>query len=273
MTSSSKPGIRNVPAPPGSKPASAYTRFIPREELGGNFAAWRPGSIGDRPAAAPAASATAPAEPAPPAAPPEPTAAEWEARISAARQAGYADGYRDGLVALEGFKQSFASQATAQVGALVKSFDAQLDELDRQLAQAVSRTAVQLARQVLRNELQTRPDLVATVATEAINAVLLSARHISVHVHPEDLPLVAEGAEEALQARGARLLASKAMERGGVLVESDVGAIDARIATRWAQAAANLGVEEAWAGPEADPVPTATAEPPARPTPQTGAPA
>jgi flagellar assembly protein FliH len=84
------------------------------------------------------------------------------------------------------------------------------------------------------------------VATEAVNNVLMSARHITVQVHPLDLPLVAEGAEEALQARGARLLANATIERGGVLVESDVGCIDARVASRWAQAAANLGTDETW---------------------------
>jgi len=239
MSSSSKPPVyKNVPPPQGGKPANAYTRFIPREELG-DFAAWRPGTfngpVDEEPQAA------APAEPS---TPPEPTAEEWQARIAAARQAGYQDGYRDGLVALEGFKQSFAQQATSQVGALLKSFDAQLDRLDQELADAVARTAVQLARQVLRSELLTQPDLVARVASEAVNNVLLSARHITVQVHPLDLPLVAEGAEEALKARGARLLANKSIERGGVLVESDVGAIDARLATRWAQAAANLGSDE-----------------------------
>ena len=44
---SSKPtakGIRNVPAPQGGKPASVYSRFIPREELA-DFAAWTPGML------------------------------------------------------------------------------------------------------------------------------------------------------------------------------------------------------------------------------------
>ncbi len=247
MSSSSKPQVvKNVPPPQGAKPASAYTRFIPREELG-DFAAWKPGAFGGP------ATETPPSAPEP-GLPPEPTAEEWQARIAAARQAGYQDGYRDGLVALEGFKQSFATQATSQVGALLQSFDAQLDRLDQELADAVARTAVQLARQVLRSELLTQPDLVARVASEAVNAVLLSARHITVQVHPLDLPLVAEGAEEALHARGARLLANKAIERGGVLVESDVGAIDARLATRWAQAAAHLGSAEPLdAPPEAPP--------------------
>jgi len=235
MSNHPKPGgIRNVPPPQGSKPTTPYQRFIPREELG-DFASWKPGSFGN--AGQPEAHTQAPA------APPEPTAADWQARIAAARQAGYQEGYRDGLVALENFKQSFAQQATAQIGALLNGFDEQLQQLDGQIAAALADTAVQLARQVLRSELSVKPELVAQVAAEAVGAVMLSARHISVHVNPQDLPLVAEGAEEALTARGARLAAHPEIERGGVMVQSDVGAVDARIATRWAQAAAALGSE------------------------------
>ena len=240
MSNSSKPGgFKNVPSPPGSKAGNAYTRFIPREELG-DFASWQPDAFAGKEgnggrATFAARAAAAAAEPA------EPDTAEWQARVAAARQAGYQDGYRDGLAALEGFKQSFAQQATSQIGALLESFDRQFEALDGQIAQALSACAVQLARQVLRAELQQHPELVATIAAEATQAVMMSARHISVHVHPLDLPLVAEGAEEALQARGARLQADPGIQRGGVMVQSDVGAIDARIGVRWAQAAAALG--------------------------------
>lgn len=237
----SKPSFRNVPSPPGSKAGVTYTRFIPREELG-EFEAWQPGAFGvdarsgkDRRASAATAA---------PAAPAAPTEAQWQEQVAAARQAGYQDGYRDGLVALENFKQSFAQQATAQIGALLDAFDAQFDTLDAQIAQAVTNTAVQLARQVLRAEIAQRPELVAKVAAEAVHAVMLSARHIFVRVHPDDLPLVADGAQEALNARGARLQADESIERGGVLVQSDVGAIDARLAARWAAAAAALGSAE-----------------------------
>ena len=234
----SKPtALRNVPSPVGSKAGTATNRFIPREELG-SYTSWQPGSIDRRAAAAPPdAPATEPAEP---------DSAAWQARVAAARQAGYQDGYRDGTAALESFKQSFATQATAQVGALLEGFDRQFAALDVRLAQAVAGVAVQLAQQVLRAELQSRPELVARVASEAINSVMFSARHIGVQVHPLDLPLVAEGAEEALKARGARLLPNPGLERGGVLVESDVGSVDARIATRWAQAVAALGTDQPW---------------------------
>ena len=235
--------IRNVPAPPGSKAGTLHTRFIPREELG-SYASWQPGAIDRR----------AHATPAPPAAPvATPDCPDWLARVATARQSGYQDGYRDGTAALDSFKQSFASQATAQIGALIDGFDRQFAALDSRVAQAVAGVSVQLAQQVLRAELQARPELVARVASEAVNSVMFSARHIAVQVHPLDLPLVAEGAEEALKARGARLLPNPAIERGGVLVESDVGSVDARIATRWAQAVAALVADEA--------VPALTASP------------
>jgi flagellar assembly protein FliH len=241
MTSSSdRKGPRQVPPPEGqAKPASAYSRFIPREELG-EFASWTPGGFGGAPQPKPVRAATQE--------PPQngPTAEEIQAALHEARQAGYQDGYRDGLVALDSFKQSFAQQMAAQIGQLVQSFDAQFDVLEQQMADALARTATQLARQVVRHELSVNPEVVAHVATEAVNAVLMSARHIRVHVNPQDQPLVAQGAAEALQARGARLLASSQVARGGCLIESDAGTIDARIESRWQQAASAIGQDVAW---------------------------
>jgi flagellar assembly protein FliH len=89
------------------------------------------------------------------------------------------------------------------------------------------------------------------VAEDAVNAVLHSARHIRISVHPDDQPLVALGAAEALEARGARLMTNPEVARGGCVVDSDVGSIDARIATRWSQAAAALGQSIPYAEDEA----------------------
>lgn len=238
---SSKPGIRNVPAPPNSKAGTPYTRFIPREELG-DFASWTPGAFGGTDAAAEGSISAGRPQPAQAAAqPPEPTDAEWQQRIAAARQTGYQDGYRDGLAALENFKSAFAQQATAQIGALLESFDRQTQQLDARIAEALAATARQLAAQVLRHELSVQPSLVAGVATEAVHEVMLSARQVSVFAHPDDLPLIAEGAAEALAQRGARLIADATLVRGDVVVDSDVGHVDARVQTRWAQALAALG--------------------------------
>lgn len=243
MTSSSEER-RNKPPPtgPASGKGSVYSRFIPREELR-SFAAWEPGDIADAEVAAPAVAGTQAANRE--AARAE-AAAQLAEQVRAARQAGYQDGYRDGLVALEGFKQSFAHQATTQVGALLGSIGAQLDALQQEMARAVAQTATRLARQVVRSELATRPEAVAAVAQEALDTLLLSARHITLRVHPDDHALVVEGAGEVLAARGARVVADPEIARGGCLVESNIGVIDATIETRWRRAAAAIGADDAW---------------------------
>ena len=238
MTSSSR---RNIPPPAGSTAsrASLYARFIPREELS-SFAAWEPGDLsGVNPPGPHAANEPPPVDP----------ARYLADQVHSARQTGYQDGYRDGLVALEGFKQTFAHQATMQVGTLVQSIGAQLDALQQEMAEALALAATRLARQIVRSELSTRPESVASVAQEALDALLLSARHITLRVHPDDHALVATGAGEVLAARGARLIADAAITRGGCLVESNIGVIDASIETRWRRAAAALGSDEPWKVP------------------------
>jgi flagellar assembly protein FliH len=249
---SSKPAPRPVPAPPGGAARSAsYSRFIPREELA-DFAAWTPDALAGQPRPAGprmvgGLSAGRPAAAEPPAAPPPapagPTPEEWQARVADSRQQGYQDGYRDGLEALEAAKQQHAMQVSAQMAQVVAAFQQQVQALEARMADAVTDTAVSLARQVVRAELAERPQLVAQVAREAIGAVMMSARHLRLRLNPQDLELVQLGAGDALRAREVLLLSDAAVSRGGCTVESDLGQVDAAIEHRWARAAAVLGSE------------------------------
>lgn len=245
-SSSGKP-FPNVPPPQGSRPASPYTRFIPREELG-DFQRWKPGDLDgtEQPRGRPRTREGM-----------APTQEEFRALIDEARQEGYQLGYQDGMSALESLRQSFVSQASSEIGSLVAAFDRQFEELEASMAQAVARSAVLLARQVLRMELVSRPEAVATLAEQAVNAVQTSARHVVVHVHPEDLPFVATGAAEILQARGARVQPDPTISRGGCTVRSDADTVDATLETRWAKACAAMGIPVAWENPATIDVPQA----------------
>jgi len=237
-----KSGFKNVPPPEGVKP-SVYARFIPREELG-SFATWSPGTIGEGKDAPQSGVFRAP-----PPEPEKPPVPDIGAQLHAARQGGYQDGYRDGLAALEQFKQSFAAQMTAQIGQLTQSYGQELDALQQDMARALAVSATHLARQIVRSELTARPEMVVGVAQEALDTLLMSARQITVRVHPDDHTLVAQGAADVLASRGARLLADATIARGGCLVESDIGVIDASVAARWKRAVASLGCEEPWEAP------------------------
>ena len=276
--SSSERGPRQVPAPPNSRAGLGCSRFIPREELQG-FAAWQPAAF--NPAAATGLVPTQPPDPqgfrarlqpasaqAVPRADPAATLAAPQAgvpdgmpdgmpdgiarQIAVVRAEGYQAGYNDGLAALERFKAHHASLLSAQIGQLLAAMDQELGALEQQIAASVARVATELARQVVRSELSLRPALVVQVAREAVSAVLASARQITMAVNPEDHALVAAGCEEALAARGARLLSQASVARGGCRIESDAGVIDARIASRWDMASHALGTGLCWDDSESE---------------------
>jgi len=87
----------------------------------------------------------------------------------------------------------------------------------------------------------------------------MSAKHIVVHVHPDDQVLLDEAAAATLAARGARLVAQGTIERGGCLVETDAGNIDARVESRWHDAVQALGTGVGWSAANAAPA-TAAAD-------------
>jgi flagellar assembly protein FliH len=240
MTSSKKPPILHVPPPAGAKP-SVYGRFIPREELN-TFSAWNPDALSGAPAHEAAGVQRAPEAEALKATPAE----LLSAKLHATRQQGYQDGYRDGMAALDAFKQSYANQLNVQFSAIIQSLSGQMDELQQDMARALAVTATQLAKQMVRAELSTKPELVAAVANEALEALLLSAKHITVRVHPNDMEFVTQGAAEVLAARGGRVLSDATVSQGGCLVESDIGVMDASMQARWRRAAAAVGCDQAW---------------------------
>lgn len=175
-----------------------------------------------------------------------------DALVNEARQSGYQDGYRNGLAALESYKQTQAAQMAAymsdQVGALASDFHHRLESLEQQLAGRIAGVALELARQVVRSELQQHPDVVVDVAEQALGALLASARQIVLRMNPDDHAMAQAQLTEMLAARGARLVPDASVTRGGCVIESDIAVVDASVEARWDRAAASLGHHAPWNG-------------------------
>ena len=244
MTSSSKP-TRSVPPPGGTPGVGVCALHSARGAR--RFAAWTP--------------ARCPAAPAPTrrcaARPTRPADADMRRRGRGAR----APVARRAPVGLPGRLPRRPGRARGLQAGLCEPGDGADRRADRSLPATSSTRCSSSSRRPSRARPRswrarscaansaTRPELVATVAQEAIDTLLLSARHITLRVHPDDHALVALGAGEALAARGARLVA-----------DADAGARrlhrrvrhrrDRRHARRRAGSAprAALGCESAWDG-------------------------
>lgn len=94
--------------------------------------------------------------------------------------------------------------------------------------------AVRIAEKILARELALDPTAVADVAAEAVR-LAGEARELVVRVHPDDLAALERGRPRVLERSRAMQVAFRADERvarGGCIVESELGLVDARLSTQ-----------------------------------------
>ncbi len=141
----------------------------------------------------------------------------------------------------EGHRQAMNEAA----GALVQAADAlsqALDEVSRLRATLLKnstedmvRLVMAIAEQVVGAEIDTRPEFVLETLKSALQHAL-KADEYQVRVHPEDLALVVEHKPLFLAAvsglRDLRFSADDGVSRGGCVVESHLGQVDATIDSR-----------------------------------------
>lgn len=183
---------------------------------------------------------------------------ELREHVDQARQqahtAGYSDGYQQGRAQtlLEAQKQiaefieNQGRQSGEQFAALLSSAGAQLEQAEQLAAQGVLELACELARQVLRHEISTNPNVLLPVIREALGQLFSDARAVQVKLNPVDLDVLQGVLREEHPNLPLKLQPDPAITRGGCVVESAGTVVDGRIETRWARAIARLGQNSAW---------------------------
>jgi flagellar assembly protein FliH len=179
--------------------------------------------------------------PAPPGPPSETGAAtmdrsELDRLRDEARQDGHKAGYADGQAAAHAEAQRLAKAAA--------SLEQALAEFDQQVADELLALATEIARQVVREEITARPDIIAKVVHEAL--AQLPHQHATIFLHPDDASLVRSYAGDALAHAGHRLLEDPRLNRGDCILESGSSQTDATLATRWRRVVETLGIASAW---------------------------
>ncbi len=177
--------------------------------------------------------------PAPAAAPPpEDTAAECARLRDSARAEGYAEGLAAG--------RAEAEAAGVRLRQLAESFSDTLDNLDFRLADMVLELALDVARQVVAGELAARPERVLDVVNMALKQMAETSREARLLLHPDDAALVRPHLEQVLDKTRLRVVEDARIARGGCLVETSQGDLDATLPARWRQVVQLLGSNLNW---------------------------
>jgi len=171
-----------------------------------------------------------------------PQAADAEAELAGLREAARAEGYAEGLAAgrLEG------EQACGRMKQLAESFSSTLDNLDLRLADMVLELALDVARQVVAGELAAHPQRILDVVNLALKQMAETSREARLLLNPDDAALVRPHLDQVLDKNRLRIVEDARIVRGGCLIETSQGDLDATLPARWRQVVQVLGSNLNW---------------------------
>ena len=175
------------------------------------------------------------------------TAIEAEEIRRRAHAEGLAAGQRDGLASAQQLIESRAAEMAARetqdrlrttlpaFQALARSLEVERDRWISHWEKAAVELCATIAEKILRHELSRRPQLAVEIIQEALQ-MAAGQLQLKLRLHPADIEVLQEVGQEALSRLAsmgqADLVPDESITRGGCLIETRHGVIDARLETQ-----------------------------------------
>ena len=171
-----------------------------------------------------------------------PSAEDTEAELARLREEARSQGYAEGLAA----GRTEGEQACKQMKQLADSFASTLDNLDFRLADMVLELALDVSRQVVLAELSVHPERILDVVNMALKQMAETSREARLLLNPDDAALVRPHLDQVLDKNRLRIVEDVRIVRGGCLIETPQGDLDATLPARWRQVVQVLGSNQNW---------------------------
>ena len=146
--------------------------------------------------------------------------AKAKAEAAKLRESAERDGYEAGL---------------GRLNDLIAEFERTRDELFEKNREEILKVALLVARKILGQAFEQRPETMADVVSQAIRGAQHEGR-LRIRVHPDDLATLKAHQDRVVAEVGSRteleLIEDRSIEGGGCVVESALGIIDARLDTQ-----------------------------------------
>jgi flagellar assembly protein FliH len=153
--------------------------------------------------------------------------------------AGFESGRREGMVAAEQATTRRIQELDAQLlhlRRLLQAMSRPLEELDDVAAAELGRLALTVGAQLARRELRIDPAQVIAIIRDCVALLPAAARHVRVHLHPEDAAAVRSRLAEPAGERAWTIIEDPVAGRGGCRILTETSQIDARFESRVAAA-------------------------------------
>jgi flagellar assembly protein FliH len=167
-----------------------------------------------------------------------PTASQLDRLRQQTHDEGYAAGRREG--------SGRAAAEALRLQQIVASLNEQSQQFDQRVADDLLGLALAISKQVLRQALKLRPELILAVVNEVLGQLPLSHQRARLVLHPEDAALVRLSLGERQKQSGWEIIENPEISRGGCRMESAECEIDATLERRWQRVVDAIGSEHAW---------------------------
>lgn len=181
--------------------------------------------------------------PDPPLASPAIDMAQHQARLASLEREAFAKGYEQGERA---GAEAGAKRADAMLRRLAQTIE-ELADVRRSMVRQTERQMVQLAlaiaRRIVRREVSIDSDLTITMARVALER-LGDSTSVTIRLNPDDFEATSGRRDVLLAGSHVTVVPDGAVSRGGCLVQSDFGYVDASVDAQFQELARALLVEE-----------------------------
>lgn len=179
---------------------------------------------------------------------------EADAQAEILRQQGYAEGFVQGRAQamlevqrqIDEFTSNQGQEAARRFATLLESARAQLEGAEQSAAQGVLDLACELARQVLRHEISTNPNVLLPVIREALGMLFSDSKGVLVKLNPLDLEVLQDVVRDEFPNVSLTLLADPSITKGGCVIASAGTVVDGQLEKRWSRAIGQLGRNLPW---------------------------
>lgn len=144
-----------------------------------------------------------------------------------ARRSGWEQGLSEGRQAARGELKLQADRLQR----IIEQLASPLAQAGQDVQDELVNLAMAIARQVVVRELNTQPEQIRDVVTQAIAALPAGNRHLRIHLHPEDAHLLIENID-VHEGGSWKIIEDVSLTRGGCIVDAGATRIDARLETR-----------------------------------------
>lgn len=159
-----------------------------------------------------------------------------------AKKSGFDQGVADGRAAA----QAEMDEMLETMRGLIEMARIERHKIIESAEPEIVRLSVSVAERILNGHVALAPDTVLDMVRSAITR-LVNRETVTVRVNPADIETM-RGHRERLMAMNdidnVRLIEDQRVDRGGVIIETDAGSIDAKISTQLREARRLLAVEE-----------------------------